>query len=331
MGSSVILPAPGQPKVGPDPLFAGGSIPNIVSFLFNQVAPPSNVYLQRDDVVLVSGVSSAAGESITVQGRLLLPYAVAAGQPDQGRGPGEAGAPIIGPGIIVPFQNTFALGTGLNSAKLVIAQTEGYLLSMSVFANQATQRGQTFVRAWLNRGAQNIISPNAYYLLFADYCTTIGAVGYPIGRVINPVEGPGFIQQYAPSNPAAGADFSVSSSPTGRIRLQTLLAKLVTSATAGNRVVGFTMAMSSPAGVAFRIQDTNPIAASTTVFYNLVQGSNLVRGGGAIGTEVDIVLPAPTPWVGRTSITLASVTQGLLAGDQWSNIILETEEWMEGF
>jgi hypothetical protein len=331
MGSSVILPAPGQPKTGPDPTFTGGSVPNIVSFLFDQVGPPSSVYIQRDDQVLISGVSTAAGESITVQGRLLLPYALSAGQPDQGRGPGEGGAPIVGPGIIVPFQSTFALGTGLNSAKLLIAQTEGYLLSLSVSANVATQRGQTFVRAWLNRGAQNIINPNAFYLLFADYCTTVGAVGYPIGRVINPVEGPGIIQQYAPSNPAAGADFSVSSAPTGRIRLQTLLAKLVTSATAGNRVVGFTLAMSSPAGVCFRAQDSTPIAASTTVFYNFVQGSTFYRGGGAIGTEVDVVLPAPVPWYGRTSITIASVTQGLLAGDQWSNIILETEEWMEGF
>lgn len=331
MGSSVILPVAGQPKTGPDPSFKTAAVPNIVSFSFDQIDPPSSLYIQRDDVLLISGVSTATGETVTVQGKILLPYAVTTGQPDDPTRLEAAGGPIIGPGVIIPFQNTFALGTGLNSAKIVIAQTEGYLTGLSVSAGQATQRGQTFVRAWLNRGAQNIINPNAFQLLFADYCTTVGPCGWPMGRVINPVEGPGIIQQYAPSNPAAGADFSVTSAPIGRVRFQTLLAKLVTSATAGNRVVSFTFAMSSPAGVAYKIQDTGNVVASSTTFYSLSPSVSVQRGAGAIGTEQDIVLPAPNSWVGRTSITVASVTQGLLAGDQWSNIILEDEEWMEGF
>lgn len=329
MGSSIILPSPGQPKTGPDPNFRTPSIPNIVTFGFDQIDPPAGLYIQRDDQLVLDGVTIISPENLNILGRVLLPYAQAGGQPDAPPHTGPAGGPVVGPGYIQTFKQTLALPVALTSASQVLTGLEGYLLSLSVTCTAAFQRGTTFARAWINRGSVLTTTPNAFGTLISDYITTTSPLGWPWGRYVSPVEGPGFLNIYTPGNPAAGTDLSFTSNLAGRVRLATFSATLTTSAAAGNRFVSFRLIRLPSTNIEYRVQDTAAVVASSVVVYSLAPGATNVRGGGAIATEQDITLPLPAPYTATTGLRVNSVTQGLLAGDQWSAVTVGTEEWIE--
>lgn len=329
MGSSVILPAAGQPKKGADPAFKTGAVPNIVSFSFTEIDPPGALYIQRDDVLVVSGTSQISNEVATISGRLLLPFAQAAGQPDAPPAVGVSGGPIVGPGYIQPFQVNANIPTSLNAGSVLIAQTEGYLLSLSVTCLQALRRGDTFVRVYLNRGPLQFFQPNAFALLLADYVTKTAPIGWPGGRIASPTDGMGRDSFYSIANPAAGADFSITLAVPGRSKVQNLKATLTTSATAGNRFPSFILNENN--GVisnSYTVQDPTAVPASTTITYSLSTGVNVIRGGGA---PIFATLPLPSDWRLTFQPTISSSTQGLLAGDQWSTIRANVEEWLDAF
>lgn len=327
MGSSVILPQPGQPATGPDPNFTQGAIPNLVQFRFQKVDPPSALYIQRDDVLVFEGASQSANDVVTITARLLLPFAQAPGQPDAPPAAGVAGGPIVGPGYVTVIQRQLALTASLTLFSLPIPLTEGYLLSAAANSANAAERGQTFVRAWVNRAAVVLISPSAPFYLFSDYVTQSQQASWPSGRLVPPTDGDGFISTYAVGNPAAGSDLSFTAHSPGRVRLATFTAKLVTSATVANRFPSFQV-IDSSTDVLFTVQDTVAVPASTTVTYSLAPGGTNVRGGGA---PIFVTMPLPSPFIGVPTLSVKSVTQGIAAGDQWSAIFAGTEEWLDLF
>src|SRR5260370_41068881 len=75
------LRQPGQPDPRMEPAFKRGSFPAITTFSFTSVAPPSPLYIQRDDILAVDVISDSVTEIVTVNGRLLLAPVVRAGQP----------------------------------------------------------------------------------------------------------------------------------------------------------------------------------------------------------------------------------------------------------
>lgn len=327
MGSSVILPSPGQPATGPDPNFKQGAIPNLVQFKFRHLDPPAAVYIQRDDVLVMQGLSIIAPETVLIFGRLLLPYAPLAGQPDTQAVQQVTEEQLTGPGVVQPFAGRLVLPVSGTSGLVTIPLLEGYLLSLTVTAANATRRGQTFARAWLNRGATVSPPTQAGTILFGDYVTQQQVVGWPFGRVLSAVEGPGNISFGTVVNPAAGADFAFSTLNTnGRTRVASLKATLTTSATVANRFPSFTITDVSSGILHYQVQDTAAVPASTTVTYSLVPGGTNVRGGGA---PIFVTLPLPSPEIDINGATLASSTQGLQVGDQWSAISFGTETWEE--
>jgi hypothetical protein len=117
----------------------------------------------------------------------------------------------------------------------------------------------------------------------------------------------------APANPAAGADWSFTITAGGT--LQSVTARLVTSATAANRTpqlvvtdgAGHTVAL-SPAAPA------QPASATATYQWSATSPSQA-----ATGATVTLPVPALTAAVGWT---VATTTAGIQAGDQWSNIVI---------
>lgn len=325
MGSSVILPQPGQPTEGPDPNFKQGSVTNLVQFRFAHVDPPASLYIQRDDVLQVFGVSQLANEILTVTARVLLPYSQQPGQPDAPPESGVAGGPIVGPGYIQTFQRTLALGGALAEPQLSIPLLEGYLLSVVVTSALATFRGQTFARTVLIRGAGVIPTPNVFQTLVNAYVSVAQPVGWPSYKTEETTAGSGLIVPYTPANPAAGSDFVSLSNAVGRARLQSLRATLTTSATVANRFPSF-FCRSSFGFNEYQVQATAAVPASTTVTYVLAPGGTNVTGG---GSPAIITLPVPSPFFSRGTMTVGSSTQGIQAGDQWSAIGFITEEWFD--
>lgn len=331
MGSSVILPQPGQPgPMRPDE-FTSGSTPNIVSFSFDRIAPPSEFYVQRDDVLAIEAVSQLATDAITVTARLLLPYAQAAGQPGHPPPSGVPGGPIVGPGYIQTIQQTFQLTAARVETFQTIALAEGYLLSLTVLANTAGTLGDTFCRVFVNRGRFVLNQQNPAALLVSGYPSALEPIGWPWGVYTRSADGLGKIFGYQPANPGAGLDFSVATNSVGRTRLQSFTALLTTSAVAGNRIPLFRVTISGFPAFQVTVQDPTPEVASTVVRYTIGPGTSILRGAGAIGTEVDVSLALPGPLFGTGVVTIASTTQGILGGDQWSNLGIVTEEWLGQF
>ena len=151
---------------------------------------------------------------------------------------------------------------------------------------------------------------------------------WPNGTVKTSGDGPGFIHVYTPGNPALGADIVFAGSVVGRARVQTFMAKLVTSAAAGNRFPQFIFAESSSGATLYQVQDPQAVPASTTITYSLAPGGTNVRGGGAPIFET---LPVPAPLYCKGAANISTLTQGIQAGDQWSAIAVSLEEWMEQF
>ena len=338
MGSSAILPAPGQPAEGPDKNFVQSAVPNIVSFDFEKVAPPSQVYIQRDDVLVIQFVSLLAGpgQFVTVTARLLLPYAQAPGQPDQAPPSGVAGGPIIGPGYIQTISQTFQTPTARVQFTGQVALTEGYLLSVSINTQAAPVRGLTFARAFINRGPFNANLPSPVAALVADYVTQAAPIGWPNGRWVSPSDNVGVINNETLANPAAGTDFSLLIPIlTGRSRLQYFTATFTASAAVGNRVPGFIINCrgTSAPSVPFTMQDSVAVTAGQQVIYSVGSGGSFWRGA---GSPAAVVMSLPSPFIGTLAsgaveYNINSSTQGILAGDTWTNIALIDEEMFDAF
>ncbi len=272
-----------------------------VTFKLLDVAPPSLVYIERDDSLLVSGMTQAGGDNITINVRVLKPN-------------GE----IQTHQFVLQAPATHAI------ASATFAMSEGFLLSVAAQGQVAVQRGVTFVRAVLNRGASGTGQPA--YLLFADYVTTAISTGFPFGRVLSPVEGPGSISSVTMANPGAGVDWSIATIGNERWRIRAFTATLTTSATVANRQVQFRLF--DPAGNIFFGPPSGNIPATTVA---QVSGCAVAVTSVVVATDIAVPIPVDLVTTGQTGIvqSVGVQTIGIQAGDQWSAIRLHVERWLD--
>lgn len=274
---------------------------NQVGFEFSQVQPPSLVYIQADDRIICQAATSQTGEAVTFNLRILLPN-----------------------GRIEEEQFTMRPANGRVTITQAFQVSEGYLISLSATASVALTRGMTFARAFINRPIFGASAPAQ--MIFADYVTTLVSSGYPNGRILAPVEGPGNIYMFNVANPVAGADWVQNVPNFARWRVRGWTAILTTSAAAGNRQVNATVngggantwfgpALANVAaslGVAFSATGMSPYTPANTAFQQLPLPPDLVITGGSGIVQ-----------------NVGTSTTGILAGDQWSGIHILVEEWLD--
>jgi hypothetical protein len=268
-----------------------------VRFLSRAVQPPSQVYVSVGDDIVVGCASSQAGETVTVSYRLL-------------RFDGEL---VLG---------QFAVHPNSDRSLAVYHESlaEGFLLSVSCKAAVATTRGQTFVRVFLTDPALGQGQPS--YMLMADYVTTAMAPAHPNGRVLTPVEGPGAIVGYSFGNPPPGGVFTISVPTNARWRPISVYAKLTTDATAGNRFVEARLI-------------TNLLLVWTANAYQGIPPSTVcdfamapISANSAISTtRANAPIPPDARMLGGDSIGVG--TAGAGAADQWSQVEIAVEEWID--
>lgn len=326
MGSSVILPVPGQPKTGPDPSFKTSPQSALVSFGFDKVSPPSQVYIQRDDFLTITSTTQLVADQVFITARILQPAGVVPGQPDVPQPPPGSPDALVGRGRVQVMQQLQSTGTGGAVGSASFQLMEGYLLSVSVVSLNATFRGQTFVRGWLNQGRSTLNPTTLQTLLFGDYVTINEPIGWPYGRTISGAEGPGFLQIYTVPNPLAGADWTFLTTDAGRTRVAGLTAKFTASAAVANRFPQFTLRSAAIGQNEYVIQEPTAITANQTVTYSLAPGATNVRGGGSPFFET---LPIPSPYIARGQVNISTTTQGIQAADTWTVIIIDTELWLD--
>lgn len=282
----------------PAPLTPSNSL---VSFAFHGVQPPSLLYVDVDDQLIVQAASSQTAEVVTVNVRLLLP-----------NGRIEDMQFIVRP----------------TSTRTVLRQSfglaQGYILSASAVAAVAVTRGQTFLRIATQRSASG--TGNPAQMLFADYVTTQATSAYPNGRVLSPNEGPGWITPFVVANPAAGADWLQAVPTNARWRVRGWNATFTTSVVVANRQIKAVVS-----GLGSFVWD------SCAVVNAVASGTYIVSAGGitpyACIDPLTIVLGLPPDLV-ITSTSLAAqniltLTSGIQVADQWGAIKLLVEEWLD--
>lgn len=292
--------ASGGTYIPPEDTFEVKTAAPAVRFLTQAVQPPSNVYVEADDILQCNCASSQTGETVTVSYRLL-----------------KASGDLVNGQFSVSPPNTRAVSQ--HSEQLA----EGFLLSMSCRAAVATTRGQTFVRLFLTGPELGQSQPS--YMLMADYVTTAMAPGHPNGRVLAPSEGPGWIHIVTVSPPAAGLDW-LQFLPTNAIwRIETASGNFATSAIVATRFLR--LDVKNPALTIVSSLDPSGIGANDNTRMTWAPGVPSVSG---LTFKARLApLPMPTLLSANDSQRLVSNTLNIDAADQWAVIGLTVEEWLD--
>lgn len=317
--------AQGQPSDNQRTEYGGFSLANRIGYRFMDLDPSTNVYVQRDDLLVIEFVTGVAAETLQIGIRQLLPGRVQGpAQPDASSPASPLGNSPYGQ-VVTTIQTIRSTAINLlQTASFVLA--EGYLLSLAISSTIAQTRGQTFVRAFIVRGP--VAVTNSAYMLLGDYVNTNAPVGFPFGRSISPLEGPGNVRFTQPANPAAGADFTIAPPVGTKWRVLSLQATFTASGVAATR------------NIRAQIFDNNTARATGTFVANVgvtagqVAAVTVAPGAVANATvPLNLTIAFPPDVILSTStvaqVFLRTSTQNIDAGDQWSAISLLLEEWMD--
>lgn len=316
------LPPPGQPDPLMDPNFKSTSLPAITRFRWQDVDPPSPLYVLRDDVLLVNAVNNnpAAGETVLFQYRFLRTPEVQGGQPsDLARGGG--GRQIVDYGIVESGLDVLTLGNGSSTATKLRTLGEGYLLAVTAVNVNGFNRGMVIARSGILRSGGAINS--AAQMLFSDYITPPTPTGWPNGRILNSVEGPGWIHSVNVGNPAAGADWVMTVGSLTRRRVASVNAVFTAAVAVANRQVQ--LIVDDGVNVMGVFGASANITASTVANVTGTSGSTQAA---VVGT--DLLIPLPSPLLLEPSWRLRVATVGIQPADQWSAIWVNSEDWVDG-
>jgi len=270
----------------------------VVTWNMKRLAPPSPLYVTVDDVLRVAAATGQGSEVVTVSYRLLR---------------ASDGKIVMGQFTVAP-----PLDRSLTIADQPL--TEGFLLSVSCKAAVATTRGQTFVRLFLNPKALGPGQPGL--MMMSDYVTTAMAPGFPNGRTLTPVEGPGVIRSLSFPSPGAGLDWSFSPPLNTRWRIMSILAALQTGPIVANRNPRLEVSVS---GI-ISLVSIGPLNEPASSFYNYSWAN-----WGSISTDGVAGYNAPLPpdlYVGPQSLISVN-TNALNGGDTWQDQNILVEQWMD--
>jgi hypothetical protein len=124
------------------------------------------------------------------------------------------------------------------------------------------------------------------------------------------------------AQPALGADWSAAVPATARWRVNALQAQLTTSAAVANRIPHIVITDGQGHNVYNMPAPTNQVAASAVQY----------SAGATVVTaffDSAAVLALPYPLKLLQNWTIASLTTGIQAADQWANIVLYVKEWLQ--
>lgn len=117
--------------------------------------------------------------------------------------------------------------------------------------------------------------------------------------------------------PAAGSDWTFTPSGSDRVRLQSITAKLTSSATAGNRMPALQVTDETGNLISHDAPSAYQVASQAAVY----NWRATWMASGVAANSLRYLLGCPGFWLPAT-VTIGTSTSGLLAGDQWSGIYL---------
>lgn len=291
---------PPPPPVPPPAPVAAPPPPSPADYLHPGIRPDVALWVTPDDVVVVKVRNSASGVMLQATVGLWSP---------EGNWAGTA-API-----------TPATDRSLGVTTIPLAT--GYLVSVAVaVTGGAAVRGQCLVSVYLQRGSGG--AAVIYRALGQDYVTSQRVVGWPPGTTQEGVSGRGFLRAITLTQPVAGVDWSTTVPTAARWRLRQVNAVLTTSGVVANRSPELQILFPGVVRV-FSVNTGNAEPANSAQPWVWEPGfaGIFAQVNGVLWTDLnpDIWLPAGT--------TIRAVTTNLQVADQWSQIAMTVEEWIE--
>ncbi len=265
------------------------------------LADPRGVLITGEDALQIDVVpQNANGQTIVVSGELLT----------------EALE-------VRPFQSQFIANQqlALNTARIPIGS--GWLLNVVVnTSTPQTPFGLLYGFIRICRGLGS--SALAHTTLAAGYFSDRSDLYWPGGAVGDVLAGAGRTEAFGVGNPAAGADWTYTVFTHQRVKVIAVSALLTTAAAVANRAPrliiddGAVTLFEAPAAVA--------IPASQVVQHSWGAGA-----GGPVTADNAAAISSPIPNdLFLTGGMRVRTSTGLLqAADQWSNIRLLLQEWVE--
>jgi hypothetical protein len=256
-------------------------------------------YVSGEDNFRISAICSAAAVVVTVAGRVL-------------------GCD----GVSRPFEHQLFPTSNRVITTLLRAIGEGWIQQFVVYASSgAPSNGQCWVKVEVVRGITG--GTVAIGVLAAGAITSQQPLMFPGSPLRNPMDSPGFIRSITGTNPAAGVEISETVPAAARWRVIHFTARLVTDATVANR-----------APILLVDDGVNTLFAADPA---AVQTASLNRRWNAgEGTERLALVSDNVQWGWpRRTLLLAgyrimTVTNNIVAGDNWGAPQLLVEEWLEG-
>jgi len=287
--------APAQPSAP----FEDITVPPGVSFLTDNVPPPSPLYLDINDVIEIVTVSQYLTQGVTFSWRLLRTDGVIV----------TTSAPLVIDGIQTTRVVDFSLG-------------EGWLLGIAIGTVPGfggINRGTVYATAGIRRTGGNVTQ----MMLCGDYIATNYTVGWPGGPTRSQYDGRGLITSFHSNGPLAGQELTGINGAPGnvQVRYSALSFKLTTSATVANRIVTFTMNTAGAANPTFVVSDGQAQAASTTHTYSLSPAFKQATFANNVH-----MWPLPDCFMSFGG-SFRTSTSGIQAGDQYTAVDAEWEQW----
>ena len=275
----------------------------VTKFTVQGIAPPSNLYIARDDTLVITATSPTTAITLTVQGRLLR----------------------AADGVISPFQQNIVLPASRTATVATIQLAEGFLLNVAAFTTaNPSPPGNVYVT--INQQRPGTPSPNQFSLLASGYVGSARAIGWPGGPIARPIDGAGFLRSITGTVPAAGAEVSETVPTLARWQLLSLRVNLVTSATVATRIPQFVF--DDGANEFYRTaNNAGGYGASNTIQVALANTSLVTT---AVGTAL-APIPMTVPIILEQGFRIRTVTIALQGTDQYNALFYEVMEWLEEF
>jgi hypothetical protein len=255
----------------------------------------NELFIANGDALVVNGWNSVVGQSLTIRTRRRTPQ-----------------------GDLVTSENTLALTADRLANTLAISLNDGTLVGVAVHPTVAVQRGQTFVRIGLARGAGN----PEQMTLAQDYVTIAAPLAWPGGRIASPTEGPGAIRSITGTDPPANASILETVPAGARWRLLSLRATLVTSTVTVDRRAFLYFDDGTSILWIWFAPGVQP--GGTSNIYNF--GTQGIEHG---SRQDQFTMPLPPLTHLRAGYRINVTHANFSAGDDWSAPQLLVEEWID--
>lgn len=229
-------------------------------------------------------------------------------------------------GDVRPFRHEFVSTADRLPHEFNVSTDAGYLLncSLGILGDTITRIGQLFVQLALVRGRGDAAVEVGTIL--QGYIATSHWIAFPGSPIQHSFEGPGYKHVEIQPAPAAGTEVILSVPEHALWRLYSAYAVFVASAAAANRFPQF--GVNAGFGTTlWRVQA--PLIVTAGLGFNIFWVPNVPWGPAATAIANAVNAPLPEPAYALSLGTIRTETPNIQAGDQWSELRVVVEEWLD--